>query len=109
MFTITPQDLLYLIIFSLFGLGTLSTLLGIIVLLSRSMGKDVQTLAKQTSRLAQKGLSEDIAGLVGNASSLLDALNQLIKNTAGVGVFLTLLGLIFIITAGILTLQIFMG
>jgi len=109
MFTITPQDLLYLIIFSLFGLGTLSTILGIIVLLTRSMGKDVQTLAKQTSRLAQKGLSEDIAGLVGNASSLLDALNQLIKNTAGVGVFLTLLGLIFIITAGILTLQIFMG
>ena len=109
MFTITPQDILYLIIFSLFGLGTLSTILGIIVLLTRSMGKDVQTLAKQTSRLAQKGLSEDIAGLVGNASSLLDALNQLIKNTAGVGVFLTLLGLIFIITAGILTLQIFMG
>jgi hypothetical protein len=109
MFTITPQDLLYLIIFSLFGLGILSTVLGIIVLLTRSMGKDVQTLAKQTSRLAQKGISEDIAGLVGNASSLLDALNQLIKNTAGVGVFLTLLGLIFIITAGILTLKIFMG
>lgn len=109
MFTITPHDLIYIIIFSLFGLGLLSTILGISVLVTRAIGKDVQTLTKQTSRLAQKGLSEDIAGLVGNASSLLDAINQLVKNTAGVGVFLTLLGLLFICTAGILTLKIYLG
>jgi hypothetical protein len=76
-------------------------------LLSRAIGRDVKTLATQTARLAQKGLAEEVAGLVGNASSLLDALNQLIKSTAGVGVFLILMGLTFIAVAALLTLKIY--
>jgi hypothetical protein len=107
MFTITPHDLLYVIIFTLYGLGILCTILGISVLLSRAIGRDVKTLATQTARLAQKGLAEEVAGLVGNASSLLDALNQLIKSTAGVGVFLILMGLTFIAVAALLTLKIY--
>jgi uncharacterized protein YoxC len=109
MFTITPHDLLFLIIFTLFGLGGVSTILGIIVLTTRAVGSDVQTLAVQTSRLAQKGLAEDVAGLVGNASSLLEGINQLVKNTAGVGAFLTILGLLLMTAAGLLTLKIYMG
>jgi uncharacterized protein YoxC len=109
MFIITPHDLLFLIIFTLFGLGVISTILGIIVLTTRAVGSDVRTLTAQTSRLAEKGLAEDVAGLVGNASSLLDGINQLVKNTAGVGVFLTLLGLLLIASAGLLTLQVYIG
>jgi len=109
MYTITPHNLLFLIIFTLFFLGILSTLSGLYLLIFKSAGKDVHTLANQTSRLVQKGLAEEVAGLVGNASSLLDAINQLVKNTAGVGVFLTIMGLIFLIAAGFLTLKIYTG
>jgi hypothetical protein len=109
MFTITPHDLLFIIIFTLYGFGILCTVLGVSVLVSRAIGRDIKTLATQTAKLAQKGFAEDVAGLVGNASSLLDALNQLIKSTAGVGVFLILMGLSFFAVAALLTLRIFMS
>jgi len=73
----------------------------------RAAGKDVHTLATQTTRLAQKGLAEQVAGLVGNASALLEAVNKLVRTTAGVGVFLTVLGLLLMISASLLVLQLY--
>jgi hypothetical protein len=107
MITITTYDLMLIIIATLFTIGVLSTITGIIILITKSIGKEVSTIAVQTTRLAEKGIAEDIAGLVGNASSLLEAINQLVINTAGVGVFLTLFGLLMITAAGFLTLQIY--
>ncbi|NMC13255.1 MAG: hypothetical protein GYA34_10280 [Chloroflexi bacterium] len=107
MITITTYDVMLIIIATLFTIGVLSSIIGIIILVTKSIGKEVSTIAVQTTKLAEKGIAEDIAGLVGNASSLLDAINQLIVNTAGVGVFLTLFGLLMIAAAGILTLQIY--
>ena len=80
-------ELLLIMAFSLFVLGMLTTITGILILTTRVTNKDLRTIASQTSRLAQKGLAEECAGLVGNASSLLDAMNQLVRTTAGVGVF----------------------
>ncbi|MEN6299330.1 MAG: hypothetical protein ABFD51_05375 [Anaerolineaceae bacterium] len=107
MITLTTYDVMLIIIATLFFIGVLSTIIGIIILVTKSIGKEVSTIAVQTTKLAEKGIAEDIAGLVGNASSLLDAINQLVINTAGVGVFLTLFGLLMIAAAGILTLQIY--
>jgi hypothetical protein len=107
MITITTFDLLLIIIFTLLTLGVVSTLIGIFILVFKATGKEVQTLATQTAKLAQKGIAEDVAGLVGNASSLLDATNQLVRNTAGIGVFMILLGIAMIIASGLLTLQLF--
>ena len=50
---------------------------------------------------------KDVAGLVGNASSLLDAINKLVRTTAGVGVFLTIIGLIFMFAASWIALKIY--
>ena len=77
----------------LFFMGIITFIAGVIVLLSRTMNKEIRTLATQTNRLAQKGLVDGIAGLVGNASSLLDATNQLVRTAAGIGVFLVVIGL----------------
>jgi len=106
MVPISPQDLLLIVIIVPFVLGMISTVTGIILLVTRAMGSDIRTLAVQTTRLAQKGLAEDVAGLVGNASALLDAVNQLVITSAGVGVFLTLFGLMLMTIAGWLALQI---
>jgi hypothetical protein len=91
----------------LFGLGILTCVTGILILVFRANSKEVRALAAQTTKLAQKGLAEEVAGLVGNASSLLEAVNQLIRTSAGVGVFLTILGLVMMVAAGLLILQIY--
>jgi hypothetical protein len=109
MFTITTHDLLLLIIFTLYGLGILCTLIGVSLLVWHANGKEIQSLATQTTQLVQKGIAEDVAGLVGNASSLLDALNQLIKNTRGIGVFMIMMGLVFFGLAALITLRIYTG
>lgn len=105
----TPElmfELLVMMTIVLFGLGVFTTLIGIYILARRTLGHEVRTIATQTARLAQKGIAEDIAGLVGNASALLEALNSLVRTSAGVGVFLTIFGMVLIITASWLALQI---
>jgi hypothetical protein len=77
-----------------FSLGLLSFLAGLLVLVVGSWRSDLRTLTTQTAKLAQKGITEDISGLVGNASALLDAINSLVLTTRGIGVFLTMLGVI---------------
>lgn len=104
--TISPNEILLIMSIVLFSMGAICTITGIIILTVRVSGKEVRTLALQTTRLAQKGLAEDIAGLVGNASTLLGALNEMVRTTAGIGVFITVIGIILMISASMLALRI---
>ncbi len=81
----------------LFVMGLFTLLTGVIILFIRSMGRETRTISKQVTRLAQKGLADDIAGLVGNASTLLTATSDLIKTTRGIGTFLTIMGAILML------------
>jgi hypothetical protein len=78
----------------LFLVGILTFWIGVFTLIFRSMGRDIRSIATQTARIAQKGLAEEISGLVGNASSLLNAVNELVRTTTGIGVFLITVGLL---------------
>ncbi len=93
------ENILLTMVVSLFLLGTVTLAIGIIILLSRALGRDVRTIAKQTKKMVEKGITQELSGLVGNASALLSATNQIIRTTSGVGVFLTILGLLLIITS----------
>jgi len=106
MFDMSIPDFLLTMATGVFLLGLISMCIGIFILVSRSLGKDVTTLADQTAKMAQKGITEDVAGLVGNASALLGALNGLIKTSAGIGVFLVVVGLVMMAGAYWLVLQI---
>lgn len=90
----------------LFMIGLISFAIGVIVLLTRSVGKDIRALVNQSSILAKKGLAEEVAGLVGNVSALLSATNDLIKTTAGIGVFFMLLGVAIMSAATLLAFRI---
>jgi hypothetical protein len=105
MFQLNLQDTLSVIVAAMAGLGVIALAAGIFVLFRKVMGDELKVIANQTTRLAQKGIAEEITGLVGNASSLLEALNQLVKTTTGVGVFLTLIGFILMVVAYYLGLQ----
>jgi len=83
----------------LFGLGFIVMIISIFILTRQAIGHDVQTIAKQTTNLAEKGITENIAGLVGNASNLINALNELSKTNTGIGVFLVFLAIALLTTA----------
>ena len=83
----------------LFGLGLIVLIISIIILTRQAIGREIKTITKQTTILAEKGIAENIAGLVGNASSLINALNDLSKSNAGIGVFLVFLAIALLTTA----------
>lgn len=83
----------------LFLLGLVVMGISIFILTRQAVGKDIQTIAKQTTKLAEKGITENIAGLVGNASALINALHDLSKSTTGIGVFMVFLGIALLTTA----------
>ena len=105
MFQLNLQDTLSVIVAAMAVMGVIALATGIFILFRKVMGDELKVIANQTTRLAQKGIAEEITGLVGNASSLLEALNQLVKTTTGVGVFLTLIGFILLVVAYYLGLQ----
>ncbi len=94
MFNSSIPDFLLTMASGIFLIGVIALCVGIFILVSRTLGKDVSAIAQQTTKMAQKGIADDMAGLVGNASTLLAELNGLIKTSAGIGVFLVFLGLI---------------
>ncbi|MEJ2710070.1 MAG: hypothetical protein P8074_20840 [Anaerolineales bacterium] len=104
---INVYNLLLIMLLTVFAIGLAILITGILILVLRASGRDVQTLAAQTTQLAQKGLAEDVAGLVGNATNLLEVTNQLVRTTAGIGVFLTLLGLILMAGSFLLAIRIY--
>lgn len=86
------NDLQTFMLIGMFLLGGITFVVGVILLVSGAWRKDIRAITAQTTRLAQKGLTEELSGLVGNASTLLNTLNDMIRTATGIGVFLTLAG-----------------
>jgi len=87
----------------MFLLGLIVLSISIFILVRQAIGREIQTIAKQTAKLAEKGITENIAGLVGNASALINALHDLSKSNTGIGVFLVFLGIALLTTAYFIT------
>jgi len=102
----TLYDLQLTMTLTTFFLGFISFGIGIFILTAGTFGKDIKAIAIQTTKLAQKGIAEEISGLVGNASNLLNAINGLVHTRAGIGVFLTITGLLMMGTSYWLILNI---
>jgi len=83
----------------LFGLGLLTLAISIFILIRQAAGGKVEKIVNKTSQLAEKGISENIADIVGNASSLIDSLHNMSKTNTGIGIFLVFLSLILLGTA----------
>lgn len=106
MFSMTVNDFLLSMATALFICGIVMLGIGVYTLIGKLMGKELRTIADQTAKLAQKGITEEISGLVGNARTLIEALNNMVKTTAGIGILLLLLGIILLAAAYGLVLQI---
>jgi hypothetical protein len=105
-FEMTKNDFILTLAGIALILGVMLLFIGVIVLISRTVGGDIKRIAVQTAKMAQKGIAEEVAGLVGNASALVDSLNQLVRTAAGIGTFLVLAGILLIAAAYWFALQI---
>lgn len=80
---------------AIFTLGAIILVIGILIVAKNAFGKEIKALASATSKLAQKGLSQDIAGLVGNASSLMSEIQKMASTAAGTGFLMIITGSLF--------------
>jgi hypothetical protein len=96
MIPLSFQDLQIVISAGVFILGCLSVVVGVLVLIARSYSREVRTIAAHTIRLGQKGVTQEITGLVQSAAELIASINHLVRTASGIGVFLISLGLTMI-------------
>jgi hypothetical protein len=89
-------DIFLIMAVFLFIIGVFSIASGIFILVAKVAGGDIRTIARQTTALAQKGLTEEVSGLVGNATALIASVNDLVKTTSGIGIFIILVGIVSI-------------
>lgn len=106
MFPLAVTQLILTMVVCLFVMGMICVGIGIYILIAKVAGKELRVIANQTARLAQKGIADDVVGMVGNASALIDALNQLVRTASGVGIFLMLIGFVFLGASYYLVLQV---
>jgi hypothetical protein len=96
MIPLSFSDFQIVIAVAMFIMGCMCILLGAFVLIGRGQSSEVKLLAAHTARLAQKGMAEEVTGLVNSASALVSSLNDLVRTSNGTGVFLLTLGLMMI-------------
>jgi len=65
----------------------------------QAINKNIQTIADQTTKLAEKGITDGVSGLVGNASLLISSLNELSRSNTGIGIFFVFLSLVLLAVA----------
>jgi len=104
MFSMTVNDFLLTMACALLLCGVVILGIGVYTLIGKIMGKELRTIADQTAKIAQKGITDEISGLVGNARSLIEVLNDMVKTTAGIGIFLVVLGFLLMAAAYVLVL-----
>jgi hypothetical protein len=106
MLSMTVNDFLLSMATVLLISGIILLGIGVYILVRKLMGKELSTIADQTTKLAQKGITDDVTGLVGNARTLIEALNDMVKTTAGIGILMMLASFVMMGAAYALVLQI---
>ncbi len=106
MIALNPRDVMLLVTLALGLFGVIAIIAGLFLLIKQGTHHAVDELANQTATLAQKGIADEVAGLVGNAKGLIDALNQLVRTNAGIGIFLMAFGSIMLLVSFFLVRQV---
>ncbi len=106
MVSINLRDIQLAMAICLFVLGLITFGIGIFILVFSTLGRDMRTLATTSAKLAQKGIAEEVAGLVGNISSLLSAMNTMVHTATGIGLFMVIIGLGMMVASYFLMFQV---
>lgn len=91
MITINANEFTLTLAIILAGMGIITFLVGIIILAFKVKSDEFNSITEQSAKLMEKGVVDDVSELMGNTTSLLDTINQMVKTKAGIGVFLVLI------------------
>ena len=84
----------------LFLLGICSCIAGLWTILARRYQQVLKNLSAQSAKISGKAITDvGLAPLVGSMSELVSAINQLVRTSVGVGVFLCLAGVTLCLAA----------
>jgi len=101
---LTSFEILHVaMLWTFFIVGLLTFLTGVGVLLNAIFNTETKAIAENTEKLVQKGLAEDVAGLVGNANNVLRTISDMTTTRGNMGVLLMIAGLILLAAAFLLT------
>ena len=92
----TMNDLILILSFVILAMGVITFIVGIFTLAFKINSEDFNEISSQTAKLMNKGMSEDFSGMIGNASSLLQSINEMARTKAGVGMFLLIVTFILL-------------
>jgi TRAP-type uncharacterized transport system fused permease subunit len=85
---------------SLFVVGVLSSLAGLWIILAKEYHETMKQLSSQSVRISGRAITQDtVAPLIDSASRMVEAINQLIRTAAGVGAFLTVVGVMICVVS----------
>jgi hypothetical protein len=84
----------------LFLLGICSCIAGLWAILARRYQKVLKSISAQSAKIGSKAITDvGLAPLIESMSGLVTAVNQLVRTSVGVGVFLCLSGVILCLAA----------
>ena len=93
--TFTVDNLRIMMGLTFFTFGLISLGAGMFMLIRGPYRQEAQVLAAQSAKLSQKALTDDIGAIVGNATALVDAVNNLIRTSSGNAIVLVIVGALF--------------
>jgi hypothetical protein len=97
--TYSPETLKAVMSLALFASGMFNIGFGVWRLLGREFQSTIKSLSLQSARIGQKAVTDDIAGIADSAARLMESVNQLVRTNAGIGAFLTMLGMVQVVAA----------
>lgn len=94
MFSLTANDFVLILSGVVVVLGVIAFIIGLFTLAFKVSGGDFSEISTTSAKIMAKGLTDDVADLMGNASVLLESITQMTKTRAGVGMFLIIVSFI---------------
>lgn len=99
MMNLTANDFVLVMAGIVAILGVIAFIIGLITLAFKVSGGDFSEISTTSAKIMNKGLTDDVADLMGNASSLLQSITQMTKTRAGVGMFLIIVSFILFVVS----------
>ena len=91
MISLNANDFTLTLALILAVMGIITFIVGIIILAFKVKSDEFNSITEQSAKLMEKGIVEDVSEMMGNTTSLLETINQMVKTKAGIGVFLVLI------------------
>lgn len=93
--TLTTDNLRVIMGMTFFVTGLIAIGAGMLMLIVGPYRKEAKIIAAQSARISQKALTDNISAVVASATTLVQAVNDLIRTSSGNAIVLIVVGALF--------------